>query len=93
LPHLTKPVQPPNTPEKGPKKLDQRPKQSYLKKHIKKVPFGTFYFGARGARDFVGGACVAGAFGLGVALGLGTAFGLAAGAGFACATGDGTSTL
>jgi hypothetical protein len=61
--------------KKKPKKLAQSPTQSHLKKHVnKKVPFGTFYFVARGARG------LAGAFGLGVALDLGVVFGLATGA-------------
>jgi hypothetical protein len=94
LRHLIKLVQPPNTLEKKPKKLAQK---QNLKKHIKKVPFGTFYFGALGARGALG---LAGAFGLAAAVGLGVAFGLAtgatfsaAGAGVASATGAGASTL
>jgi hypothetical protein len=67
--------------KKRPKKLAQRPGQSYPKKHInKKVPFGTFYFSARG---------LAGAFGLTAGLGLGVALGLATGAGLVSATGAG----
>jgi hypothetical protein len=90
--HLIKLVQQPNTHKKRPKKPAQRPGQSYLKKHInKKVPFGTFYFGARGARGLTG------AFGFvtgfAATLGLGVGLGLATGAGFASATGAGTSTL
>jgi hypothetical protein len=71
----------PNTLEKRPKKLALKSKPSYLNK---KVPFGTFYFGALGAR---------GAFGFAAARGLGAAFGLATGAGCASTTGVGASTL
>jgi hypothetical protein len=82
--HLIKLVRQPNTHKKRPKKPVQRPKQSYPKKHInKKVPFGTFYFGARGARG------LAGAFGLAAALGFAGALGLATGAGLVSATGAG----
>ena len=80
--------------KKRPKKPVQRPGQSYPKKHInKKVPFGTFYFGARGARGLAGAFGLTAGLGLGVALGLASTFGLGTGTGFASATGAGVSTL
>jgi hypothetical protein len=93
LRHLIKLVRPPITPKKKPKKLAQRPKQSYLKNHInKKAPCGAFYFGVLGARGLAGVRGFAGAF-TAVTLGLGIAFGLDTGVGFASTTDTGTSTL